>query len=86
MPINSPQDLYVSVEDATGGFAVINHPDNPTAVQSAVWNEWQIDLQAIADQGVNLQNIGRVIIGIGGPTDGSGTLFIDDIGLHDTGL
>ena len=86
MPINGPQDLYVTVEDATGSVGVVSHPDNPTAVQSAVWNEWPIDLQAIADQGVNLQNISRLIVGIGGQTDGSGTLFIDDIGLHDTDL
>jgi hypothetical protein len=86
MPVNSPQDLYVTIEDAAGGVAVIDHPDNPTAVQSPVWSEWQIDLQAIAGQGVNLQNINKLIVGVGGQSEGSGTLYIDDIGLHDSDL
>ena len=90
MPINSPDNLYVIVEDSTGSTAVINNPDNPTAVQSPVWKQWSIDLQAIADQNVNLQGIKSLTIDVGDKSGaavgGTGTLFIDDIGLHDIDL
>ncbi|MHC4726219.1 MAG: PA14 domain-containing protein, partial [Planctomycetota bacterium] len=88
IPINSPDNLYVIVEDSTGATAMVTNPDNPTAAQSPVWKQWSIDLQAIADQSVNLQNIKNLTIGVGDKngqtTGGTGTLFIDDIGLHDT--
>jgi len=90
MPINSPDNLYVIVEDNTGGTALVTNPDNPTAVQSPMWKQWSIDLQAIADRGVDLTSIKRLTIGVGDKTGasvgGTGTLFIDDIGLHDTDL
>ncbi len=88
MPINSPDKLYVIVEDSAGKTAQVMNPDNPTAVQSPVWKQWSIDLQVIANEGVNLQNIKNLTIGVGDKTgqvsDATGTLFIDDIGLHDT--
>ena len=90
MPINSPDNLYVTVEDSAGRTALLTNPDNPTAVQSPVWKQWSINLQAIADQGVNLQSIKNLTIGVGDKNSqtpgGIGTLFIDDIGLHDTSL
>ena len=90
MPINSPDNLYLIVKDNTGGTAVINNPDNPTAVQSPVWKQWSIDLQAIADQNVNLQAVNSLTIGVGDKSSatagGDGTLFIDDIGLIDINL
>ena len=88
MPINSPDNLYLIVKDSAGGTAIINNPANPTAVQSSVWKQWSIDLQTIADQNVNLQAIKSLAIGIGDKSGsaagGTGMLFIDDIGLHDT--
>ncbi len=90
MPINSPDNLYVIVEDSAGRTALLTNPDNPTAVQSPVWKQWSINLHAIADQGVNLQSIKSLTIGVGDKTGatvgGTGTIFIDDIGLHDTSL
>jgi len=90
MPINSPDNLYVIVEDSMGGTALVANPDNPIAVQSPVWKQWSIDLQAIADRNVNLQAVKSLTIGVGDKSGavagGTGTLFIDDIGLHDTDL
>jgi len=90
MPINSPDNLYVIVEDSAGGTALLTNPDNPTAVQSPVWKQWSIDLQAIAEKRVDLTSIKSLTIGVGDKTGasvgGTGTLFIDDIGLHDTDL
>lgn len=88
MPTNGADDLYVMVEDTAGRTAVVINPDSPTAVQSSAWTQWAIDLQAIADQGVNLSSIKNLTIGVGSPVasapGGDGTLFIDDIGLHKT--
>jgi hypothetical protein len=88
MPINAPDDLYVIVEDSAGNTAMLRNVDNPKAVQSPAWKQWLIDLQAVADQGVNLTNIKNLTIGVGNRAAsapaGTGTLFIDDIGLHDT--
>jgi hypothetical protein len=87
MSSNPPEQLYVTVQDSAGHTAVVTNPDNPTAVQSPVWKQWTIDLQAIAGQGVNLQSVKTLTIGVGSRTPSSpgglGTLFIDDIGLHD---
>jgi len=88
MPANGADDLYVIIEDNAGQTAVVINPDSPTAVQSSVWVDWAIDLQAIADQGVNLGSIKNLTIGVGSRAasapGGDGTLFIDDIGLHKT--
>ncbi len=87
MPSNPPEQLYVTVQDSAGHTAIVTNPDNPTAVQSPVWKQWTIDLQAIAGQGVNLQSVKTLTVGVGSRTasapGGLGTLFIDDIGLHD---
>ncbi len=88
--VNGPDDLYVMVEDNAGRTAVVINPDSPTAVQSSVWVNWAIDLQAIADQGVSLTAIKNLTIGVGSKmasaAGGAGTLFIDDIGVHKIGL
>ncbi|MEA3226752.1 MAG: PA14 domain-containing protein, partial [Planctomycetota bacterium] len=88
MPANGPDDLYVMVEDNAGATAVVINPDSPTAVQSSVWTQWAIDLQAVADQGVNLASIKNLTIGVGSRAasapGGAGTVYIDDIGLHKT--
>jgi len=87
-PTNGADDLYVMVEDIAGHTAVVINPDSPTAVQSSVWKQWAIDLQAIANQGVSLSSIKNLTIGVGSRAasapGGAGTLFIDDIGLHKT--
>ncbi|NQT02562.1 MAG: hypothetical protein HQ580_11100, partial [Planctomycetes bacterium] len=48
--------------------------------------EWNIDLQAFADQGVNLANVTSITLGLGNrvnPTAGdSGMLYFDDIRLY----
>ncbi len=81
---NAAEMLYV----ALNGSAVVNH-DNPDAAQIDRWTEWTIDLQAFADQGVNLTNINTISLGLGnknpdvsGQTGGSGTMYFDDIRLY----
>ena len=76
---NSPESVYVAVEDTSGHVAVVTHP---TAAVRSGWTEWLIPYSDLA--GVNLSNVKTLYIGLGdrdNPTaSGTGTIFIDDIG------
>ncbi|MFH1882079.1 MAG: hypothetical protein ABIL62_05135 [Planctomycetota bacterium] len=78
---NAAETLYV----ALNGSAVVNH-DNPNAAQVDTWTEWNIDLQAFADQGVSLANVNTIALGLGNRNNpvagGSGTMYFDDIRLY----
>ncbi len=78
---NDAETLYV----ALNGNAVVTN-DNPNAAQVEAWTEWSIDLQAFADQGVNLANVDTIAIGLGNKNNplagGSGTMYFDDIRLY----
>jgi hypothetical protein len=80
-PDNAAETLYV----ALNGSAVVSH-DNPNAAQVETWTQWNIDLQAFADQGVNLANVNTIAIGLGNKQNpvagGSGTMYFDDIRLY----
>jgi hypothetical protein len=78
---NAPETMYVVLN----GIAGVDN-DNPNAAQSTVWTQWNIDLQAFADQGVNLTNVDTITLGFGNrntpTTGGSGIVFFDDIRLY----
>jgi hypothetical protein len=78
---NAAETLYV----ALNGSAVVSH-DNPNAAQIGRWTEWTIDLQAFADQGINLANVNTISLGLGNKNNpvagGSGTMYFDDIRLY----
>ncbi len=78
---NAAEPMYV----ALNGSAVVNH-DNPNAAQIDTWTQWTIDLQAFADQGVNLANVKTIAIGFGDKNNplagGSGMMYFDDIRLY----
>jgi len=78
---NAAEPMYVVLNGSAG---VDN--DNPNAAQLAAWTAWNIDLQAFADQGVNLANVNTITLGLGNranPTaGGSGMLYFDDIRLY----
>jgi hypothetical protein len=78
---NSAENLYV----ALNGSEVVNH-DNPDAAQRVTWTEWNIDLKAFADQGVNLANVNSITLGLGNKNNpvagGSGMMYFDDIRLY----
>ena len=80
---NDAQPLYVALSNSTGAAVkVVN--DDPAAATINAWTEWRIDLQAFADQGLNLANVDKIAIGLGEPgtAGGTGTLFIDDVRLY----
>jgi hypothetical protein len=60
--------------------------DNPNASLATDWTEWNIDLQAFADLGVNLTNVNTLALGLGDKNNpqagGSGVMYFDDIGLY----
>jgi hypothetical protein len=78
---NVAETLYV----ALNGNAIVTN-DNPDAAQITTWTQWNIDLQAFADQGVNLANVNTIGLGLGNRNNpqagGSGVLYFDDIRLY----
>ncbi len=80
---NAAERMYV----ALNGSAVVYH-DNPNVTQIPIWTGWNIDLQAFADQGVDLTNVNTITIGFGDKANpvagGSGKMYFDDIRLATT--
>jgi hypothetical protein len=78
---NAAEQMYV----ALNGNAVVNN-DNPDAAQKTSWIQWNIDLQAFADQGVNLANVTSITLGLGNRSNptagGAGMMYFDDIRLY----
>ena len=74
---NDAENLYA----ALNGSAVVNH-DNPNAAKTGSWTRWDIDLQAFADQGVNLANVNSITLGLSSVTGGAGMMYFDDIRLY----
>ncbi len=78
---NAPEPMYVVLNGSTA----VTH-DNPNAAQTDTWTQWNIDLQAFADQGLNLANVNSITIGFGNHSNpvagGSGMMFFDDIQLN----
>ncbi|MHC4230238.1 MAG: PA14 domain-containing protein, partial [Planctomycetota bacterium] len=83
---NAAEPLYVAVSNAAGAPAVAIH-DDPDAATIDTWTEWIIPLQAFADQGINLSNVDKIVIGLGAKSGsttigGSGKMYFDDIRLY----
>jgi hypothetical protein len=74
---NTAETLYV----ALNGNARVDN-DNPDAALRGSWTQWNISLQAFADQGVNLTNVNSITLGLSSVTGGTGMMYFDDIRLH----
>ncbi len=79
---NAAEPLYV----ALNGSAVVANTDLNAALVTE-WTRLDIPLQAFADQGVNLANVGSFSIGLGNKANpvaggGSGHIFVDDVRLY----
>jgi len=78
---NAAEPMYV----ALNGNAVVTN-DDPDAALATAWTEWNIDLQAFADQGVNLANVTSITLGLGNRSNptagGAGMMYFDDIRLY----
>jgi hypothetical protein len=74
---NTAETLYVVLN---GNARVDN--DNPDAALRGSWTQWNISLQAFADQGVNLTNVNSITLGLSSVAGGTGMMYFDDIRLH----
>ena len=74
---NAAEALYVTLN----GSAKVDC-DIPDAVTLTQWTAWNIDLQTLVDQGVNLANVDSITLGLGSVTGGTGTMYFDDIRLY----
>ena len=78
---NAAETMYVMLNGSAG---VDN--DNPDAAQKTSWTQWNIPLQAFADQGVNLANVTSITLGLGNRSNpvagGAGMMYFDDIRLY----
>ncbi|HUU17206.1 MAG TPA: hypothetical protein VMW72_08660, partial [Sedimentisphaerales bacterium] len=74
---NTAETLYV----ALNGNARVDN-DSPDAALTGSWTQWNISLQAFADQGVNLTNVNSITLGLSSVTGGTGMMYFDDIQLH----
>ena len=80
---NTPEPLYVRLEDAAGTPGTVYHEDGSDAVLATDWTLWAIPLDNFQSQGVDITAIKKIAIGVGDKDDpqpgGAGMLFIDDI-------
>ncbi|MCP4259610.1 MAG: LamG domain-containing protein [Planctomycetes bacterium] len=79
--INAAETMYVTLNS----IASVDN-DNPDAALASGWTEWNIDLQAFADQGVDLANVNSITLGLGNRANpvagGAGMMYFDDIRLY----
>jgi hypothetical protein len=83
---NAAEPLYVSVANTGGSAATIVNDDANAAVAGS-WTRWVIQLQSLADQGINLTDVNTIAVGVGTKgamttAGGTGTVYIDDIALY----
>jgi len=76
--------LYAVVTDEAGHFTVVNHPD-ALILGSPTWQRWDIPINDLALNGVDVRRIAQLIVGIGDrddPTPGGGAMvYFDDFWL-----
>jgi hypothetical protein len=82
---NAPEPLYVAISNSADADAVIANEDS-NAAKLSLWTRWVIPLEAFADQGIDLTNVNKIAIGLGGKGGmafgGSGIVYINDIRLY----
>jgi regulation of enolase protein 1 (concanavalin A-like superfamily) len=83
-PGNSPEKLYVVVQDSAGKSKVVTNPDS-AATTATTWQQWLIPLSDLTSAGVKVTSVKSLTIGVGDRSSpkaaGAGTIYIDDIGF-----
>ncbi len=86
---NQAEPMYVVISDGSGTTGIDYYGDgdpDPNATLINTYMEWPIDLKKFSDQGVNLADVDKMIIGFGNRENpqpgGTGTMYFDDIGLY----
>lgn len=76
---NAAIPMYVALDGAQ-----FFHPD-PAATQYAIWTQVDVELETFTVLGANPANVNEIALGVGDGTaasEGTGTLYIDSIGVH----
>lgn len=84
---NVPETMYVALEDAGGGGAVILYDGDPNDILKTAWKNWNIELQQLTDAGLDVTTVTKFAIGFGDrnaaqSSGASGSVFFDDIRLY----
>jgi regulation of enolase protein 1 (concanavalin A-like superfamily) len=81
---NTPDYLYVEVEDTTGNKQRVVNPD-PYVIASGTWEQWDIPLAEFTSGGVNIGSVKALTVGIGNrnapKATGIGKVYVDEIWL-----
>jgi len=81
---NSPDKLFVEIEDKSGKAGLAVYPDSDRLTKSR-WTEWRIPLSTFIGEGVNLTAVKKMGIGVGDRISpkpgGAGRIFVDDIAV-----
>lgn len=82
--LNENASLYLKVIDneVPANTALINYSGAATIAKSLLWRQWNIDLQDISGQGVNLANVAQLVLGVVDPNTATDSLYFDDIRLY----
>ena len=77
IPFNTPEPIYVALEDTTGAVATVVHPYAEATMINA-WRDWTIPLSEFA--GVDASSAAKLYFGVGdGEPGGHGTVRIANI-------
>jgi hypothetical protein len=83
---NAAESVYVSIANSSGTPMTVVY-SNTDAAKIGSWTRWVIQLQTLADQGINLTNVNTITVGLGTKgamttPGGKGTVYFDDIALY----
>jgi formylglycine-generating enzyme required for sulfatase activity len=85
---NSPDSIYLSLEDNAGNKVTTIDPNSQT-VSLEEWQQWVIPLTAFTTAGVDVNKVSSIRLGIGSRTNphpaGSGIIYADDIEVRRAG-
>jgi hypothetical protein len=77
---NHPAGLFIVLDDGANE-AVVFHPDSD-AVTWPHWQQWDIPLSDFIAQGIDLNHIVALSIGVGNGAGAAGTLYLNDMRLY----
>jgi hypothetical protein len=90
---NATEQMYVGLQDGSGVYAEARygeHGEDMNDVKNEEWQQWCIELQEFADNGVDLNDVQTIHIGFGNRNNpvpgGRGAVYFDDIALNDVCL
>ena len=81
---NQGDKLYAVIEDAAGVSAMVSYDGGINDLRSENWILWQLDFGELS--GLDLSSVKKLVIGVGdrnagSPSQASGLLYVDDLGV-----